>query len=83
MNFQLFNDKVWTFPLKCANSIGPQPFPTAPAAVSSNSASLGASVASGPFNVGFVLTLTPKVPSLAGTYRNGIECGCRPDYFRG
>ncbi len=63
MNFQLYNDKVWSFPIKCQNASGvAQPFPpgTGPNVVSSNPVSLGAAIGlvSGG---GFTLELTPKV----------------------
>lgn len=73
MNFQLYNDKVWTFPLKCKNAAGVvQPFPPSPtfAVVSSNPASLGVAVNN--FG-GFMLVLTPKVklsPGLTVTVSN-------------
>jgi hypothetical protein len=68
MNFPLYNDKVWTFPLKCQNAAGAvQPGPTTgawPTAVSDNPASLGASVVyQAPL---FNLVLTPKVQASPG-----------------
>ncbi len=48
MNFQLYNDKTYTFPLQCKNASGVvQPWPTTgawPVAVSDNPGSLAASV---------------------------------------
>lgn len=76
MNFQLYNDKVWTLPLQCQNAASVvQPFPSgsSPSAVSSNPASLNAEVALGTGGVGFKLILTPKVqasPSLTVTVTN-------------
>ncbi len=64
MNFQAFNDKVWTLPLKCLNASSVAvAFPAGSnlAAVSSNPASLGASIANGTN-----LVLTPKVQNSPG-----------------
>jgi hypothetical protein len=63
MNFQLYNDKVWTIPLKCKDATGAdKPFPTSPVAVSSNPASLGVAIGQSPW----VLILTPKVQTSPG-----------------
>lgn len=68
MNFQIFNDKVYTFPIKChaADNVL-QAFPPgyAPSAISSNPASLTVQtgfVSGG----GFSLTLIPKVQGSSG-----------------
>ncbi len=61
-NFQVYNDKIWTLPIKCQNSSGVfVAFPSGSnlAAVSSNPASLGAVVTS--TILGTNLVLTPKV----------------------
>ncbi len=75
MNYQLYNDKIWTLPLKCQNSAAvAQPFPAGgptPAVTSSNPASLGASVQQS--GSGYTLVLTPKVqvsPGLTVTVTN-------------
>jgi hypothetical protein len=72
MNFPLYNDKVWTFPLKCQNSSGIQPWPAGsnPVATSSNPASLTASANAilgfGNAITGYALVLTPKVQASPG-----------------
>jgi hypothetical protein len=81
MNFQLYNDKIWTFPIKCQNAGGVQPWPlnANPLAVSSNPASLGARV------IGQVpslfLELTPKVQVSPGLTVTVSNAGMAPVVF--
>ncbi len=79
MNFQLHNDKVWTFAIKPQNAAGLVPWPNGsnPSVVSSNPASLGAAVAMGNGQIGqpatYFMVLTPKVqisPGLSVTISN-------------
>ena len=66
MSFQLYNDKVYTFPIAAHNALGAsQPWgATNPLAVSSNPASLGARVIwQAP---SFFLVLTPAVQASPG-----------------
>ncbi len=80
MSFQLFNNKTWTFPLKCQNAAGvAQPFPTNPSAESSNPASLSAAIL-GP-SPGFFLMLTPKVQVSPGLTVTVSATGMAPVVF--
>lgn len=88
MNFQLYNDKVWTFPLNSQNSAGVAqalPGTANPAAVSSNPASLGAAIiATGPPTGGITgraLVLTPKVQASPGLTVTVTNAGMAPVIF--
>ncbi len=88
MNFQLYNDKVWTFPLKSQNALGVStalPGTANPAAVSSNPASLGAAIiATGPPTggiTGYSLVLTPKVQASPGLTATVSNVGMAPVIF--
>lgn len=87
MNFQLYNDKIWTFPLKCQNASGIQPWPAGsnPVAVSSNPASLTASANAilgfGNAITGYALVLTPKVQASPGLTVTVTNVGMDPVVF--
>jgi hypothetical protein len=83
MNFQLYNDKVWTFSIKPQNAAGvAQPWPanSSPQAVSSNPASLVAGVQLGSNNT-FTLVLTPKVQVSPGLTVTVTNSGMAPLVF--
>ncbi len=82
MNFQVYNNKIWTFPLRCQNAAAvSQPFPAGSsfAVVSSNPASLTAAATA--VTGGYNLVLTPKVQASPGLTVTVTTAGMAPAVF--
>ncbi len=83
MNFQLYNDKIYTFSLHTVNAANvTQPWPSGiPTVVSSNPASLSATISSVDFVTAFSLVLTPKVKVSPGLTVTVSNTGVAPAVF--